>query len=69
MKSIPQYFSLSNAKHNHSSNKWLIWYKHVEFHDNELSDLKGMLDNQSITEKQYIDEMYCLWEKYYGARI
>ena len=43
--------------------------KHVDCYELEADELKSKLDSQSITEKQYIDEMLVLWEKYYANQV
>ena len=43
--------------------------KHVDAYDNEADALKDKLDNQSITEKQYISEMDSLWRKYFENQV
>lgn len=43
--------------------------KHVDCYELESDELKSKLDSQSITEKQYIDEMLVLWEKYYAKQV
>lgn len=43
--------------------------KHVGCYELEADGLKSKLDSQSITEKQYIDEMLVLWEKYYANQV
>lgn len=58
MKSIPQYFSLSNTKHNHSSNKRLIWYpqtipclKYSMIFKEQLTNISTVLNNTGNTTK------------------
>ena len=43
--------------------------KHVDGYELEADELKRKLDTQSITEKQYIDDMLALWERYYENQV
>lgn len=43
--------------------------KHVQCYENETDELKGKLDTQSITEKQYIDQMLVAWKKYFDGQV
>ena len=43
--------------------------KHVEGYELELEELERLRDDQAITEREYLDELLVLYEKYYADQI
>lgn len=43
--------------------------KHIDCYENETDALKDKLDNQAITEKQYIDAMDSVWKRYFENQV
>lgn len=43
--------------------------KHIDCYENETNALKDKLDNQAITEKQYIDAMDSAWKRYFENQV
>ena len=43
--------------------------KHVEGYELELEELERLRDDQTITEREYLDEMLILYEKYYADQV
>ena len=42
---------------------------HVASYENEVKDLEALRDTQSISEREYLDRMSALWERYYANQV